>query len=340
MKAGHIPDITVVIPAYGALGTIARTLDSALAQCSGQVRVVVVIDDGSEETRRLAEERGEDRVTVVVNERNLGAPASRNRGLALAATPFVTFLDADDFYEGDFLAPLLSAMREADADVGFGPNLLWSPGGYARYAVPSYRDNADVFMRWFGQGEHVNTASVAWSADYLRSIGGWDEAVLRNQDGELALRAILRGARFAQSSSGAGVWSNHSGPSRISERTDNLGALLDVTAKLGGIPSRSVPDDIRRRAAASHLHNIALRAYRVGQDEIGDAAMTRRRELGFADNEGSLTCRAAVALRTLPKGPRSVLWRAGASLLRGAERMSGRGERRVDPSAIPRLAGK
>jgi hypothetical protein len=164
--------------------------------------------------------------------------------------------------------------------------------------------------------------------------------VLRNQDGELALRAMLLGARFAQSTSGAGVWCNHSGPSRISERTDNLGALLDVVDKLARISSQSVPGSVRRKAAASHLHNIALRAYRVGQDEVGDEAMRRRRALGYADSQGSLTCRAAVALRALPRGPRSLMWRLGAPLLRGLKQASGRGERRVDPSAIPQAAGK
>jgi glycosyltransferase involved in cell wall biosynthesis len=333
-------DITVVTPAFRAEQTIVRAIDSALGQCGGRVRMVVVVDDGSGSTRKLIEDRGDERVAVVMNERNLGAPASRNRGLSLATTPYVAFLDADDFYRGDFLEPLVAAMRSAKAGVGFGPGLLWTPGGYIRHAVPDYRDNADVFLRWFGGGEHVNTASVAWSADYLRSIGGWDEAVLRNQDGELALRAILLGARFAQSSSGAGVWCNHAGPSRISERTDNLGALLDVVDKLQRIPSQAVPDDVRRRATASHLHNIALRAYRLGQDEVGDEAMRRRRELGFADSEGSLSCRAAVVLRALPSGPRRLLWRLGTPLLRGLKRVTGRGERRVDPSVIPQLAGE
>lgn len=333
-------DITVVIPAYRALATISRALDSALAQCRGSARAIVVIDDGSEETKRMVEERGDRRILFVMNDRNLGAPASRNRGLSLAATPYVSFLDADDFYEGDFLGPLVTAIQSAKAHVGFGPGLLWMPSGYSRYAVPDYRNNEDVFLRWFGGGEHVNTASVAWSADYLRGIGGWDENMLRNQDGELALRAILLGARFAQSSSGAGVWCNHEGPGRISERTDNLASLLEVVTKLEHVPSQSVSDKARRQAVAAHLHNIALRAYRVARDEVGDEAMRRRRALGYPDSEGSFSCRAAVALRTLPKGPRKVVWRLTVSLLRGLKRASGRGERRLDVSTIAQLAGE
>jgi glycosyl transferase family 2 len=332
-------DITVVIPAYRALDTICGAIASALTQCEGRVRVVVVIDDGCEATRNIIEDRRDERILVIRNAENLGAPASRNRGLALVATPFVSFLDADDVFEGDLLGPLVGKMRAGKADTGFGPSLLRTGKGYTRYFVPDYRSREDVFLRWFGGGEHVNTASVVWSADYLRSIGGWDEALRRNQDGELALRAILLGASFAQSSAGAGVWCNRTGSSRISARTDNLSSLLDVVARLDQLPSQFVSRAARREASAAHLYNIALRAYRIGQDEIGDEAMSRRRSLGFPDSDGSPACRAAVALRLLPRGPRTIVWRSAALVLRGLKRMTGQSDRLLDLSTVPELSG-
>ena len=79
-RTGPEAELSVVVPAYRARHTISRTIDSALGQCGGQVRVIVVIDDGSEETLKLLERRKDDRISVVMNERKLGAPASRNRG--------------------------------------------------------------------------------------------------------------------------------------------------------------------------------------------------------------------------------------------------------------------
>ena len=104
------PAVTVVIPSYGGAGTIRRAVGSALAQRNAGVSVIVVIDDECVITRRKVEELGDERVTVLTNPTNVGAPASRNRGLELADSPYVLFLDADDYLQGDFLAPLAVRM--------------------------------------------------------------------------------------------------------------------------------------------------------------------------------------------------------------------------------------
>ena len=50
--------------------------------------------------RRYAEEYP-DRITVLKNEQNAGAAASRNRAVACATTPYVAILDADDWWQED-----------------------------------------------------------------------------------------------------------------------------------------------------------------------------------------------------------------------------------------------
>lgn len=314
---GQETRITVVIPCYQADRTVIRAVDSALSQCDGKVSIVVVIDDGSETTLGLVKQLGDPRIRTVMNERNLGAPASRNRGLELAATPFVSFLDADDFYEGDFLAPLIALMEREDSDVGFGPSVYWNErDGYTYRYVPDYKDRSDVFYRWFSGMRSVNTCSVAWRSSYLRKIGGWDESIKRNQDGELAMRAILLGAKFSMSAVGAGVWFNDTAVPSISTRTDNLSVLFDVVSKFQAMRSDFVPDSLRIEACARHLHLIAHAAYRAGADEVGVEAMRRRRALGFSDHQGDTRHRISVALRIVPPRIRAGLWRVAMGLKR------------------------
>jgi hypothetical protein len=167
----------------------------------------------------------------------------------------------------------------------------------------------------------VNTASVAWSTRYLRSIGGWDEAITRNQDGEVALRAILLGARYACSFEGAGVWVNNEPRPRITARTDNLGALVDVVAKLEAIRSDVVPDEVRLGACACQLRRIAVRAYREGNLDVAAHAMERRRNLGFPDPRFDTEKFFANLLGPLSLRQRAAAYR-GASRLKNA--VSGR----------------
>lgn len=299
--------ITTVIPSFEAAATIERAVGSALAQNDGNIEVIVIVDDGCDETQRLLDGLGDARVAVLVNGTNLGAPASRNRGLARVTTPYVSFLDSDDYIEGDLLGPLVTRMRSEQAQIGFGPSvhLHW---GEPRRLQPDFRDHEDVFVRWFSGIQNVQTASVAWSTDYLRSIGGWDESIRRNQDGELALRAILLGARFTCSSEGAGVWVNNDSSARITRRTDNLGALIDVVAKLEKMHSEVVSDSARRSACAAQLRRVAKVAYRAGELSVAADAVAYLRRLGFPPPRIDLERLMAKALQPFSTRQRRAAW--------------------------------
>lgn len=305
---GGRPRVTVVTPCYNDAGTIGRAIASALQQDGGNVSVIVVDDGG--EARPSRAELGDRRITVLTNQRNLGAPASRNRGLDLVTTPFVSFLDADDRFDGDFLAPLIRAMEVADADIGFGPSVTWNPQrGYGARRLARYRDHADAFSQWLGKRNNVNCASVLWSTRFVRAIGGWDCDISRNQDGEIALRAILKGANFVTSDQGAGVWTNDRTLPRITTRNDNFGSLLQIVDKFLALRSAVVPDDTRVRVCARYCLTIAHLAFASGQDEIGRQALHRRRALGFSDYDADWRYVLSASLRVVPRMPRIMLWR-------------------------------
>lgn len=299
--------ITTVIPSFEGAPTIERAVTSALAQNGGRIEVIVVVDGACDETQGILEDFGDPRVKILVNERSVGAPASRNRGLAEVTTPYVSFLDSDDYVEGDLLGPLLERMQSERAQLGFGPSihLNW---GEPRRLEPDFRDHEDVFVRWFSGIQNVQTASVGWSTDYLRGIGGWDESIRRNQDGELALRAILLGARFTCSFEGAGVWVNNDSSARITRRTDNLGALIDVIAKFEKMHSEVVSDSARLGACAAQLRRVAKVSYRAGELAVAAEAVAYLRRLGFAQPRVDLERLMAIAMQPLPARHRRAAW--------------------------------
>ncbi len=87
--------LSVIIPAYNVERTLARCVESVLAQGVGEV---IIIDDGStDDTPRLCDQyAGYPRVTVI-HQSNGGLSAARNTGLSAACGEYVTFVDSDDF---------------------------------------------------------------------------------------------------------------------------------------------------------------------------------------------------------------------------------------------------
>jgi glycosyltransferase involved in cell wall biosynthesis len=288
--------ISVVIPAYRAEATIRRAIDSVLAQPDVNVRIIVVVDGLFDRTAEVIADYPSDRVVVHRHEINKGAAVSRNDGLGLVDSEYVMFLDADDFIEGPLLKGLSAAMSEAGADLGFGPMQILheTRDERERKYLPDFSSSEDVFRKWHLEGIFVTPCSVLWRAEFIRRIGSWDPELTRNDDGELVMRAILKGAKFVVSDRGCGIYVKHSMES-LNNRTDNMDSMLRGNEKLLAIQSPVIDPELQRNVCAGHYFNIASHGYLSGRDDLGDEALKRSRKMGFG-TRGPLPHRLAYAL--------------------------------------------
>jgi glycosyltransferase involved in cell wall biosynthesis len=92
----HLPSFSVVIPAYNAGPTIARALDSVLAQTCPAHEIIVVDDGSSDNTQQVVATYGDQ--IVYLQQTNAGPSTARNRGVEVATGEWIAFLDADDWY--------------------------------------------------------------------------------------------------------------------------------------------------------------------------------------------------------------------------------------------------
>lgn len=95
-RAIDAPRFSVIIPAYNAAATLARAIDSVLAQ-TWTAHEVIVVDDGSHDaSAALAAAYGPP--VRLLRQANAGVSAARNAGAQAATGDWLTFLDADDWY--------------------------------------------------------------------------------------------------------------------------------------------------------------------------------------------------------------------------------------------------
>jgi glycosyltransferase involved in cell wall biosynthesis len=106
--------ISVIIPVWNRAETIGRAIDSVLEQrlpaVDWSVRIIVV-DDGSIDDLPGALRRYGSRITLLRHERNAGAAAARNTGIAAAHGEYVAFLDSDDIWLPEKTVSQLDFMR-------------------------------------------------------------------------------------------------------------------------------------------------------------------------------------------------------------------------------------
>lgn len=93
---------SVVIPAYNAANTLARTIESCLRQSHPPYEIIVIDDASNDATRQIAEDYGA-RINYIRLPKNSGSSVARNTGIEAATGDYIAFLDADDIWHKDKL---------------------------------------------------------------------------------------------------------------------------------------------------------------------------------------------------------------------------------------------
>jgi glycosyltransferase involved in cell wall biosynthesis len=200
MAAGRGPlgsaSVSVVVPAWRAAGTIARTLASVAAQTVPPLEAIVV-DDGSDDGTSDAAEACRPLMgavaLVVVRQDNAGAGGARNRAIELAHGELVAFLDADDEWLPDKLERSLEKFA-ADPGLDFVSHDVVA---VAEDGGETIRDTArhfrgDPLVALFKRG-FVGTSTVVARRAAVVAAGGFEPALRAAQDHDLWLRLAARG---------------------------------------------------------------------------------------------------------------------------------------------------
>src|SRR5690242_21639427 len=98
------PLVSIIMPAYRVAAYISRALDSILAQTFTDYEIIVV-NDGSPDTEELEQVLAPygERI-VYIKQANAGPSGARNTAIRQARGAWLAFLDADDYWEPNFLA--------------------------------------------------------------------------------------------------------------------------------------------------------------------------------------------------------------------------------------------
>jgi glycosyltransferase involved in cell wall biosynthesis len=180
MSENRISEIRVstIIPVYNGAATIARAIDSALAQDFDGQEIIVVNDGSTDDTAGELAKYG-DKIRVI-NKTNGGAASARNAGIAIARGEFVAFLDADDIWLPGHLSALIEPIaRESQAVLAFGDFETRDEEGRQIFSSVFAADpkrarppSSDELLSGFFS---ILPSATAVRRDSLQATGGFDE---------------------------------------------------------------------------------------------------------------------------------------------------------------------
>lgn len=284
--------VSVVVPCHNAGPFVAETLQSILSQTHPAVEAVVVddasTDDGWEVVQRFVRAHP-DRVRALRLDRNRGGGYARNRGAELARGEYLMFLDADDFIAADGLEALLAAVRGVPRAIAAADSCKVERDVDGRW-VRTERDSRlpaedpdEALCGWL-EAAWVPTCSVLWRRDAYALTGGWDESLARNQDGDIAMRALALGVRVKRSPAVVGFYRMH-GDTRVTvsrnfvaegklqSQIRVLDRLAEMLREQGRLPRFA-------RSLGRSYQAVALQAFQSGHTELAREWVRKGRAIG------------------------------------------------------------
>ena len=162
--------ISFIVPIYNAESYLERCLWSIVNQSYTNIEIILVNDgseDSCDEICRSWQEQ--DRRIQYFYQENTGVSSARNLGLDMAKGDFISFVDADDYLELDFVKELLSVAQKDKSDIICCSDRKFFPDG--RLLSSGKNDHAVISfsVEEFEYGEEKEKR-VVWGALFKREL--------------------------------------------------------------------------------------------------------------------------------------------------------------------------
>lgn len=188
----------ILLPVYNNAPTLERTLKSLEEQTCQDFRIVTLDDGSTDHTRAILKHWqkrfGQERLTLIINEANIGLTPTLNRGLESITELYTARIDADDWWHPEKLAQQIEFL---DSHPDYGIVGTWYEN-HGRHGVRQIRlpetDQA-IKTSILKQNPFAHSA-VMFRTELVQDAGGYDPRWRYGQDYELWLRLMPK-TKFA-----------------------------------------------------------------------------------------------------------------------------------------------
>lgn len=277
------PLVSIIIPCYNAEPWIGECLDSAIAQTYRPLEVIIIDDGSTDGSLGVIKRYAQQHPDLIQYETgpNRGGCAARNRGFALSKGEYVMFLDADDTMEPETIAGQIERIAGRKDVIVSSPwwSMQWMGDLWQRFDH-QYAYVDDPLVGELRYGDYIPVQALLWPRKIINALGGWDETLWSNQDGDLRLRARLHGYPIVRSTRGGFIYRRHS-TDTVSGNTSyrSIESRVRVYEKVEQVLVESGMLQKYRFDLARAFHSIASGIMPLNE-ELGDRALGHAVRLG------------------------------------------------------------
>jgi glycosyltransferase involved in cell wall biosynthesis len=186
--------VSIIIPTYNREGVLGFTIDSVLAQTYPDWECLLVDDGSTDRTLDIAENycKSDSRIKLFLRDREpKNANTCRNIGLEKSRGDYILFLDSDDQLIPECLENRVNIANEHPKN-DFWVFKSWEKIGDKIVPGNIFLQKENDLLAYFLQMKFPwGTASPLWKRSFIMELNGFDKNMLRFQDVELHIRALI-----------------------------------------------------------------------------------------------------------------------------------------------------
>ncbi len=191
----QLPSVTVIVPAYNARETLPRCLEALSKQTypKSLLRVIVVDDGSTDDTRHIAEKFG----VKVLAQPNKGPAAARNLGAREATSEIILFTDSDCEPLQNWIAEMAAPFSDPQVAGTKGFYLTNQASLTARFVQAEYETKYKGLMIR-DSIDFIDTHAAAYRRDIFLENGGFDTSYkgATAEDVEFSYRLSAKGLKM------------------------------------------------------------------------------------------------------------------------------------------------
>ncbi len=108
--------VSIIIPVYNCEKYICKCISSICNQTYRKVQIIVIDDGSTDGSGKFLDEISDARL-VLIRQNNAGVCFARNEGISKAIGKYITFLDADDYVDPEYIEKMVVAAEENNSDL-------------------------------------------------------------------------------------------------------------------------------------------------------------------------------------------------------------------------------
>lgn len=179
---------SIIVPLYNKAQFVQRAIDSVMGQSFREFEVIVVNDGSTDGGEKMLKGYGEK--IKLITQTNQGVSLARNRGIYESRYPWIAFLDADDFWQPNYLETMYQGIAQFPQAGILGCSYSQSLEGLDKSDLQGWFQVDDYFKRAIVNTLFFTSATVIKKSFFLENPG-FDRDLSRGEDLDVWFRGAL-----------------------------------------------------------------------------------------------------------------------------------------------------